>query len=500
LNKISPSREDLLNSTGGATYGKLFVEIGIGLITLLLAGFNYVNLTLARSLSRSKEIGVRKVIGASRKQVFLQFIVESVVISLLALTLSCVLLQLLKPMDAIQQVLLNANWNVQLWVTLISFSILTGIVAGSIPARILSALKPAMVIKGQKAFTVLRGLTLRKILVVAQFAISLTGIIFMGVMYKQMYFMATGDYGFAKNNILNIELYGTNHQKLRNEIQKIPGVESITAVSEMLGANPPPNGEISIPEKNISINADSADNTVLINEQAAAKLNFKNAHDAIGQFIRLTDSNQVRIIGVVKDFHYMSMFFPILPMIIRYEPKYFSLLQVKVNPGTNKETIKAAAEKNWKLLNPHQEFSAEWFDKDLYNRHIHGGDQLLMALLCTLVLSIACLGLLGMVTYSAELRTKEIGVRKIIGARVMQLLLLLSKDFVLLLLIAGLIAVPAGYIASTFFLYNFTYHINIGAGTLLAGFFTMFLIGGITIVWQTYRVATHNPVKSLRTE
>lgn len=528
LAEINPSKEDLYNFPGGTTYGKLLVEMGIGLLTLLLAGFNYVNLTLARSLSRSKEVGVRKVIGASRKQVFIQFIVESLVIAFLALFLSCIMLQLLSPMEMIQQVLQDSNWDTHFWITLLLFTAVTGLLAGSIPARILSALKPAMVIKGQKALTVMRGITLRKILVVAQFAISLTGIIFMLVSYQQQDFMATGEYGFQKENILNIDLYGTDQEKLANEIKKIPGVETTTAASYTLGTNGGNSVNIFRNERNVSTKAeilsaddqfitvmnlplvagvnlmqakdDAAIKTVLINQQAVSGLHFKNEQEAVGQLIWMNDSSQVRIAGVVKDFHSMSMFFPIFPLIIFYQPANFSVLQVKTNPGVNADLVKAEIEKAWKKLNPYQTFSAQWFDKALYERHSHTGDQLVLVFLCGMVLSIACLGLLGMVTYSSEIRTREVGVRKIMGAGVWQLLLSLSKDFVLLLLIAGLIAVPAGYIASSFFLYNFAYHVTIGAGTLCAGFLAMLLIGGITIAGQTWRIATHNPVNSLRAE
>jgi putative ABC transport system permease protein len=528
ITNINPSREDLLNFPAGTTYGKLLVEMGIGLITLILAGFNYVNLTLARSLTRSKEIGLRKVIGAGPGQVFAQFIVESVCFSLLALLLSLLVLELLKPMNVIQDVFKDAHLSVAFYLTLFLFAIIAGIVAGCIPARILSAIRPAVAIKGQKALTVMKGITIRKTLVVAQFAMLLTGVIFMLAMYQQQKFMATTDYGFAKSSILNIELYGTNHKQLVNELQKIPGVEAITATSYTLGINGGNQQKVFRSGMDIYSNAeilsaddhfisvmqlpllagknllpatnDAAGNSVLINEQAVVKLHFDNAQSAVGQLIRLNDSSEVRIAGVLKDFHSMSMFFPIFPMIIRQNPAYFSVLQVKANPAVNAVQLKAAVAASWKQLNPRQEFTAEWFDKALYAHHFHGSDQLLMVLLCSIVLCIACLGLLGMVTYSSEIRTKEVGVRKVMGAKIMQLLLLLSKDFAWLLVIAGCIAVPVGYIAAQLFLHNFTYHVAIGAGTLLTGFFSMLLIGGCTIVWQTFRIAIHNPVKSLRAE
>jgi len=528
LGSINPSREDLLNFPGGTTYGKLLVEMGIGLVTLLLAGFNYVNLTLARSLTRSKEIGVRKVIGASRRQIFMQLVVESIVIAFLALALSFLMLQLFSSLPMIQDALRDVRWDVYFWTIIILFTAVTGLVAGSIPARILSAFKPAMVIKGQKGLTAMRGLTLRKILVVAQFTISLVGIIFMMVTWQQQNFMASGNYGFQTNHILNIDLYGTDHAKLSNEIKKIPGVETTTAASFTLGMNGDGFGKLFRREEQVFTQAEilAADEQfisvmelplvagknlvpakdgdlvkmVLINEQAVDRLHFKNAGEAVNQLITLADSSQVRIAGVVKDFHMMSMYFPIFPLMIWYQPQDFALLQVKANPGVNEDQLKAEIGKVWKQLNPNQAFTADWFSKALSERHTHTGDQLMLALLCGMVLCIACLGLLGMVTFSSEIRTKEVGVRKIMGAGVWQLLVLLSKDFVWLLLIAGLVALPLGYMASQFFLYNFTYHVSIGAATLLIGFVVMLVMGGSTILWQTYRIATHNPVNSLRVE
>lgn len=528
LGSINPSREDLYNFAGGTTYGKLLVEMGIGLVTLFLAGFNYVNLTLARSLTRSREIGVRKVIGASRRQIFNQLIVESVLIAFLALLLALTMLQLFSPIPMIQEALKDTDWDFTFWAILISFTLVAGLLAGTIPAKILSAFKPAMVIKGQKVLTVMRGLTARKVLVVAQFTISLVGIIFMLVSWQQQSFMANGDYGFQTAHILNIDLYGTDASRLRNEIKKIPGVEAITGASFTLGMNGGGLEKIFNLDKQVFTQAETlgADDqfisimelplvaganlqpakdsdlikTVLINEQAVARLHFNNSQEAVNQLLTLSDSSQVRIAGVIKDFHSMSMFFQIYPMIIRYDPTSFTTMHVKTNPGVDADKTKAAIAAVWKQLNPHQAFSADWFDKALHDRHTHTGDQLMLALLCGMVLSIACLGLLGMVTFSSETRTMEVGVRKIMGAGVWQLLVLLSKDFIWLLLIAGLIAVPLGYVAGQFFLYNFTYHVTIGMGTLMAGFFAMLVVGGVTVFWQTYRIATHNPVKSLRVE
>lgn len=526
LKNINPSREDMINFPAGTTMGKLLVQLGIGLLTLFLAGFNYVNLTLARSLTRSKEIGVRKVIGAMRWQVFAQFITESVLIAAMAMVLAIVFLELTKAVPALQNILAEMEWTFPLVLLLVLFSVLTGFVAGYVPARVLSAVKPALVIKGHKVITVLKGITIRKILVIAQFSISLTGIILMAVMYKQQSFMAEGEYGFEKENVLNIALNGKDHKKLTNELAGIPGVEKISPASFTMGMQGGHNAKISrydqqfyssseilgtdhefIPLMKLEIVAgenlpaqsgDSSGSMVLVNEKTAEALHYSSAAAMVGQQIWMNDSIPLQVIGVVKDFHSMSMFFPIFPMVLRYQPESYNVLHVKVNSAADHPAVTAAAANTWKKINPYEPFHAKWFDKELFDRHFHGDDQWLLGMICVMVLSIACLGLLGMVTFSSEIRTKEVGVRKTLGASVNQLLILLSKDFFRLLIIAGCIAIPTGYLLSALFLNNFAYHVSIGVSTLLLSFLGLLILGAVTIGWQTFKVAMTNPVESLR--
>lgn len=528
LNQITPSREDLLNFAGGTTIGKLLVQIGIALLLLLLAGFNYINLTLARSLTRAKEVGVRKVAGANRQQVYFQFIVESVVVAFMAMALAVVVLQLMKPLAFMQGAFDGTESDIGLWMGLVGFTILTGLVAGSLPAKILSAFQPVLVLKGQKGIITIRKFSFRKVLMVIQFTISLTGIIVMLVIYKQQLFMAKGEYGFTKENILNLPLADSNYSVLLNELSHINGVEQTSATSATLGTNAAGWDKIFSADKDVYTaavllsadqhfidimglslvagtnmpvtNTDSAGHMVLVNERMAQGLHFKNAQQMVGQLIWLNDSTQVRIAGVLKDFHSNSMFFPITPFVIYYQPKEFQTLQVKVSSRISRALIKDKIKAVYTQVYPHQPLNSEWFDEQLYNRNFHGDDQLLLGLLCGTVLSIACLGLLGMVTYTSQVRTKEVGIRKVLGASVGQLILLLSGNFLLLLLLAAFIALPVGYIAGSLFLQNFAYHISIDAGTLLIGFVILFITGGLTIGWQTFRVAIHNPVRSLRTE
>jgi putative ABC transport system permease protein len=502
--------------------------MAIGLIALLLAGFNYVNLTLARSISRVREVGVRKVLGAQKWQLFIQFITESAILAVFAFLLSLLMIELLKPFDMVRDIMLNANWDVTLWVIVTLFILISGLLAGLIPAKILSTFKPVNALKKYDRPLIFKGLTLRKLLVIVQFTISLTSIIFMVIMYQQQKFMAEGEYGFSRENILNIDLNEQDHRILAAQVNKQPGVEQVTVSSGLLGMHLFDTRKIQTADKKISTFAgiqsadenfiqvmglkilsganlptsvaDSSGNTVLLNEKATQELHFKNPGEAVGQLVWLNDSTQARIVGVVKDFHHSTMRLPITSMMIRYEPQNFRIMQVKVSSSVSPKNFKADISRRLVPMIKPREQNINWFDQFLYDSHFHAKDQLFLGVLTGLILSIACLGLLGMVTYTSEIRTQEVGIRKLLGATVAQLVMLLSRQFIQLLVVAALIAFPAGIILGSFFLNDYAYRITIGPGTILSGFFALFLIGGLTIGLQTYRTAAANPVKSLKTE
>jgi putative ABC transport system permease protein len=246
--------------------------------------------------------------------------------------------------------------------------------------------------------------------------------------------------------------------------------------------------------------ADSSGSTVLLNEKAIQELHFKNPREAVGQLVWLNDSTQVRVVGIVKDFHHSTMRLSITPMMIRYEPQNFRIMQVKVSPSVSPQSFKASISLLLaKMIKPGEQ-NINWFDQFFYDSHFHAKDQLFLGVLTGLILSIACLGLLGMVTYTSEIRTREIGIRKVFGATVAQVVMLLSRQFIRLLVVAALIAFPAGIIIGSTFFNNYAYRAPIGPGTILSGFLALLLIGGLTIGLQTYRTAIANPVKSLRTE
>ena len=207
----------------------------------------------------------------------------------------------------------------------------------------------------------------------------------------------------------------------------------------------------------------------------------------------------MRIAGILRDFNYQNLSRPLRPLLLRYQPDAFRFLNVKIDQAARADIV-PRLERAWKELNPNEPFTYEWTDETLYNHHLHLDDLSVLGLLVGMALSIACLGLLGMVTYTTATRTKEVGVRKVMGATAGQLVALLSRDFVKLLLLAGLIGLPLGYAAGRLFLHEFAHHITIGIGILGGCFAAMLLVGGLTIGWRTYRAAQRNPVNSLRIE
>ena len=533
LTAISPGRERLANMTGEPVVPQLLAMGGLALAVLLLAGFNYVNLTLARSLSRGREVGVRKVVGAQRWQVELQFITESVVLVLLALVLAAGMWQLIKPLRIVQEVSDQVSWDLELIVWCVGFSLLVGLLAGGVPARVLSGLAPAQTLKNQVSQRLLTGLTWRKALTVIQFAASLTAMIFMAVLFRQSRFMATTDFGFRRDQILNVPLSGQSYRPLSSELARQVGVERVAATSSIMGHHAdlnwvrrrrqgdslqtatfsvdtnfiPTMGLTLVAGQNLpipSVDSASAVNQtagkfVVVNETAVRALGLSNVHQAVGQTVWLNDSTEVRVAGVVKDFHFMSFKFKLMPLLLQYAPDQFRMLQVQVAEGQQARVL-PVLNTVWQRFHPHEPFQAAWFDQELYDQHFHREDQLFLGLLTGMALTIACLGLLGIVTYTTETRTKEIGIRKVMGATASQVAWLLSWSFVKLLLLAATIALPIGYWLSGSFLQQYAYHIDIGFVTLGVCLGALLIIGGLTIGSQSVKAALTNPAKSLRSE
>jgi putative ABC transport system permease protein len=527
FSRISPAWEDLHDSTWEPTLGMILGIGGMALVILVLAGFNYVNLTLARSLSRAREVGIRKVAGAHRSQLVRQFLTESVLLAFLALWLAYFMLSLLEQLPAVQRWYAGGiPKDALLWLFFVGFALLTGLLAGLAPARILSSYHPVQVLKGEIGPRLPGRMSLRKGLIVVQFAVSLLFVVFVTVYYQQFSYMATASYGFDRQGSINMPLEDVNPRVLAAEVARLPGVERVgfasvppgfhadqTNISADEGLNFMEANFFSVDDnfvKNIRLPLlagsnlpatvnDSAGRFVLVNEKTVEALKLGTPREAVGKLIWMKDTSEVQIVGVLKNFNYQNLSRPIRPLVLQYNPAYFRYLNVRVAQG-GKSTIIPDLERTWKRLSPYRPFEGKWYDEQLYNYHLHLDDQMLLAVPAVMAVIIAFLGLLGMVTYTTALRTKEVGIRKVMGAGAGQIVFLLSRGFVVLLLVAGGIALPLGYAAGTMFLQFFAYHVSIGLAPLGVCFGAMLLVGGLSVGIQTYRAATANPVKSLRSE
>jgi putative ABC transport system permease protein len=528
LGRISPSWDDTYNNIGrGTTWGKLMAGVGIGLIILISACFNYTNLSIARSLTRAKEVGIRKVSGATRGQVFGQYIMEAVLISLLALGLASLLLQLIRQANLF-------NWEADsyppvttLWQTagiLLGFALFTGLLAGTLPAWLLSAFSPSQVLKSMPSYRLFGRMNLRKSLIVFQLSLSLLITVGLFTMYRQFAFMAASDPGFRPDNILTVELQGRKAPLLRQELRALAGVEGIAAASANFGYFP--GGQLPLAahraDKPQRVNYYDADVALvpmlglqlaagenflpdqqgpqlLLNEAAVRALGYRSAGEAVGRLLWLNDSVQAPVRGVLKDFHYENLGKMIAPLAIRTADADYQLLNLKVNTGNRAHFVQQVSAA-WDKLAPGVPLKASWLKESLYEHNMHWGDISFLGYLAGMTIVIAAMGLLALVIYTTALRKKEIGVRKVMGADVKGLVLLLSRGFLKLIVISGCIALPIGYLASRLFLQNFALRVGFGLGSILLCFGALLAIAMLTIVSQTWRAANANPVESLKNE
>ena len=533
LAQLSPAAQQLSERmVNEKSYTELGVEFLVGLITLLLAGFNYVNLTVARSISRAREVGLRKVVGAMRWQLMSQFMAESVMVALLAVGLAYGMAALIRPLPAVQLWLISGQrWDAQVWLFFIGFVLVAGVLAGWAPARMLSGFQPAQVMRSSSGLGVTRGFSFRKVLIVVQFIVSLVAMILLVTLYRQFHYITTADYGFRRAQLLTLPLSIQPRPGLIQALSQVAGVEQVSASSALLNeltqirqvrverassdssrvvmvaidSSFVKTMDLSIlaghnfPAQTGLVAQRLASRFVLINEEAVHALRLGNSTQAIGRTLWLTDSLTVQVIGVVKDFRFSFLAQPIQPLLMHYQPDQFRYLSLAVTKGTE-EAVLAATKRIWQGQLPYEPFLGTWYDAYLSSKYDNSQFTDFLAVLIGLSLSIASLGLLGMVTYNLQGRIKEVGIRKVMGATVGQLVRKLSWEFSQLLVIALFVAYPLGYLAGTALLQNFAYRVSVGLETfgLCAG--VLLLLGGLTIGLKTYRSAQANPTDSLRTE
>ncbi len=504
----------------------------VALFILIIACINFINLTTARSSERAKEVGIRKVVGAVKFQLAGQFISESVIISIASFFISVILCALLLPLFnqlAGKQVSDGIFTHPLYILTLFFISIAIGIVAGIYPSLVLSSFKPIAVLKGRFA-TSSGGLLLRKALVIVQFTMSIALIVGTIVVYNQLNYMRNQDLGFKKDQMLILDTHNDkNKTALKESISSIPGVVS-TALSSSVpgGGNPGAYSKVEnksgdmqtanldlyfvdfdyIPQYKMKFLAGRSfskefgtDTTqaMVVNESTVKLLGYSSPQQAIGKKFDQW-GRQGKIIGVVKDFHFRSLQEPIKPLTLRIEPGGCNLISVNLSGGNLPATVKAI-EAKWKELIPDRPFEYVFLN-DSFNKQYKSEENFgnLFLNFAILAIFISCLGLLGLASYSTLQRTKEIGVRKVLGASVSNIVNLLSIEFLKLVGIAFIIASPIAWFVMNKWLQGFAYKNDLSWWIFLLAGFLAVIIAFTTISFQAIKAALTNPVKSLRTE
>ena len=531
VSAITPGWRNLHHETSrGNSWSKLLAEVGIAMIILISACFNYTNLSIARALTRGKEVGIRKISGAARWQIFAQYITESLLMAMFAFFLSQAILAFIleyQPFNSGYEMVPAIKPNVKVLMVFLAFTIFTGILAGVLPAWILSAFKPVKVLRSMWSEKVMGNLSLRKSLMVFQFALSLVIIIFLTAFYRQFQFMASADAGFERKNILVIPFSG-DPARLDAALEQVAFVGSIAHTSNHFGRNP--SGNISLYEsgsrenyhrlnyyhvdaelirmmkleivegENFSSSASGIqEGYILINEKAASVMGYKTAAEAVGQRYFLEDSTQVTVKGVIKDFHHRTVGHSVVPLAFRNTVSGFKETLVSVVPAP-RDQIEAGLQSAWSKVYPGEPFAVTWLDEQISEMNNPTADVSLLGFLAFITISIATMGLLGLVAYTVETKRKEISIRKVVGASVAQIVSLLSTGYAKLLFAAGLLALPVGYALSQMFLMAFANKIAFGIQSLVLSFLLLLFIGLVAIMSQTVQAASENPARNLRSE
>lgn len=525
----------LYSKRGGQETGSISNVYIFGIVAifiLLIACINFINLTTARSVERAKEVGIRKVVGAERGQLASQFIGESVVLCLIAFILTLIFSALLLPMfnqlaGKTISTGIFSNWYYLTILFVTSVGI--GLLAGIYPALVLSSFKPVMVLKGRFSGSN-KGNVLRKTLVVAQFSISIALIIGTIVVYTQMDFMRNRDLGFSKDQML---VLNTNDDPakdaLKQAISLLPGVKSTAAASSIPGGGNSgayseienKKGDLQIANLDLyfvdydyvnqfkikmvagrsfsrSFGTDTAQ-AMLINEAAVKLFGYSSPQQAIGRRFKQW-GREGKIVGVMKDFHFRSLQEVIKPLTMRIEMRNLDLITVKVSPKNLSSTL-AQIESKWKELIPNRPYNYyfldEFFDRQYRSEQRFGK---LFFNFAVLAIFISCLGLLGLASYSTLQRTREIGIRKVLGASVSGIVNLLSFDFLKLVIASFFIAMPLAWYFMHKWLQDFAYRIDISWWIFVLAGILAIMVAIATISFQAIKAAMSNPVKSLRSE
>lgn len=533
LMEITPGH--VINNAIGPVLPWFFVYFFMALagVVLLTSCFNFTNLSIARSLTRAREIGVRKVTGAARSQIFFQFLSESMLVAVLALGLAVILLILLKPLMLQLGFARLLHWDLEInyvvGLIFLAFALLVGILAGFFPAVVLSGFQPVKVLKRLDSLKIFSGLRLRKALLISQFSFSLIFILSVIVVFNQLQLFLRKDHGFNMENKVVVSLNNASAETLKTALLGQSGIKSVSAVSHLpaSGFSYGDGYKKSLDETEwteasyFSVDEDyltnmdlpmrtgrffeasegaSNKNFIVLNEAAVESFHFESPEDALGHEIYAKDSTRRVVIGVVKNYNHEMLMQKLGPMVLLYKPDEFRMLQVAYT-GTYEDTGKII-EKVWAGINPALKVDYKDFYGEIHKEYdLLFGDLVgLLSVIAVLAILISCLGLLGMATYTTETRIKEISIRKVLGSSNPALVYLLSKGFFSILLISIFLAVPAAYFLNNLWLEQLAYHVSVDVATIGMGVLALIVFGTVTIGSQTWRAAFINPVDNLKSE
>jgi len=507
----------------------------VGIVLLLTACINFINLATAQALKRAKEVGVRKVLGSSKRQLLLQFLCETLLVVLFATSLSVILTELALPyLNELLELKMTFRilGDPVLLLFLVAQALLVTLFAGFYPAFVLSSFQPITALKSRTNLQKAGGVSLRQVLVVLQFTICQVLIISTILVNEQMDYFRNKPLGFDKDAVITVYMptaSGLKMQPLRQELLNNPAIRAISFASDAPASgsiqlsnfffNNATEGEAYQTQKKFAdahyydlfnmkflaghtyTDGDSLKH-MIINDTMRRKLGLKSPGDAIGKKISIGGGDELAgpIVGVVADFHQASLQQPIEPLIMTRNPSDYTTLSVKISLNQKQEALKHL-EKVWNMAYPDDVFNYEFLDESIAQFYEDEARQnTLFKIFSFIAIFIGCLGLYGLVAFMAVQRTKEVGIRKVMGASVFNITVLFSKEFIKLVLIAFVVAVPIAYYLMHLWLQNYTYRISINYWPfILAGLATL-LIALLTMSSKAIQAALANPVVSLKSE
>ncbi len=532
--------DNSLRSDIGPKGNKLYAYIFLiaAILVLLIACFNFMNLSTAKFMDRAREVGVRKVVGAGKFQIILQFLTESVLTASISIIVGIFLYEYFS--DTVYSFmgfdsLAYPGQSAFFYIVVIGMLMVVGIAAGSYPALLFSKFKPVKIMRG-KLSTGRRKISFRDLSVVLQFTISVVLICSALVIYQQLDYMKNSDLGFDKKNIIfgfmpfNIPNRSEKYEVLKNELLKNQNFTNVSAGYTIPGVNSQFQMSVKLKDAdendNITIQAIPADfdflnllkikllkgrdfsnkfstdasEGIILNKTAAAALSLK---EPLGKTLMVPFGEtykDMNVIGVIEDFHFKSLHNKIAPAMILIHPDYYSLIAARYKPGSEADVIKYFSEK-WESVFPGSKLDYRFVEDQYYqNYSTEEKAGKLIILFTVLALFISCLGLFGLVSYILTTKVKEIGIRKVLGASVYSIVNLISKEFALWIFIAVIIATPAAYYFMNIWLEDFAYRIEINYTVFAAAASMVFGVAFITIIYQSVKSAYANPVDSLRQE